>query len=249
MYKNVDVDPNIMDSFDPSAAHPSCVGYAFVDRPEKTPPPPPAPLPPRETCAPRVYLENYVFPTLLPALEEMLRAAKTEKCFERKRTKFNALDFLTEHLYSNNPNKPEREACELGEIPFVKEHWKDHPRPPLPKSLLWTEEEAALIVQSHWRGFKIRIEPNIQELRQWQKEWREENADIKEKVDDFWDKQMPQGDQPTPNVSDENLEHAGMEEEAVPAKSPEPEAAAEPEQTTETQEEESPPEVAPQGES
>ena len=60
---------------------------------------------------------------------------------------------------------------------------------------------------------------------------------------------MPQGDQPTPNVSDENLEHAGMEEEAVPAKSPEPEAAAEPEQTTETQEEESPPEVAPQGES
>ena len=29
-----------------------------------------------------MYLEKYIFPTLLPALEEMLRAAKTEKCFE-----------------------------------------------------------------------------------------------------------------------------------------------------------------------
>lgn len=31
---------------------------------------------------PREYLEHYVFPVLLPALEEMLRMAKTEKCFE-----------------------------------------------------------------------------------------------------------------------------------------------------------------------
>ena len=29
------------------------------------------------------------------------------------------------------------------------------PRPPLPMSLIWTEEEAALIIQSHWRGFLV----------------------------------------------------------------------------------------------
>lgn len=31
---------------------------------------------------PREYLEHYVFPWLLPALEDMLRQAKKEKCLE-----------------------------------------------------------------------------------------------------------------------------------------------------------------------
>lgn len=33
---------------------------------------------------PTEYLEHYVFPVLLPALEEMLRQAKKEKCLEVK---------------------------------------------------------------------------------------------------------------------------------------------------------------------
>ena len=32
--------------------------------------------------SPRDYLEAYIFPVLLPALEEMLKQAKVEKCFE-----------------------------------------------------------------------------------------------------------------------------------------------------------------------
>lgn len=31
----------------------------------------------------------------------------------------------------------------------------------------------------------------IQELRHWQREWREENADIKRKVEDFWKEHEP----------------------------------------------------------
>ena len=42
--------------------------------------------------------------------------------------------------------------------------------------------------------FQVRIEPDVQELRTWQKEWAEENANIKERVDDFWAKKMPKTD-------------------------------------------------------
>ena len=41
---------------------------------------------------------------------------------------------------------------------------------------------------------QIRLDPEIQELRQWQREWRDENENIKNKVDDFWAKQMPEGE-------------------------------------------------------
>ena len=34
------------------------------------------------TGSPREYLQHYVFPVLVPAMEEMLRQAKKEKCFE-----------------------------------------------------------------------------------------------------------------------------------------------------------------------
>lgn len=60
------------------------------------------------------------------------------------------------------------------------------PRPPLPLSLIWTQEEAAQVIQSHWRGFTARRNGEIQELRQWQKDWRQENENIRNKVDDFW---------------------------------------------------------------
>lgn len=148
-------------------------------------------IPNKKTCTPREYLDNFIFPTLLPAIEKMLQQAKQERCFERKRTKFNALDFLTEYLYKQNPTEDDRKNLILEDIPFVKEWLKDHPRPPLPKSLLWTEDEATLIIQSFWRGYKVRREQHVQELRQWQREWRAENENINHKVQEFWEKKMP----------------------------------------------------------
>jgi len=193
MYEKIshtDIDMN--SEFDSALGHPACVGHTFVDQspPEKQAATPEPPC--RSSCPPREYLEQYVFPYLLPAIEAMLVNAKKEKCFDRKRTKFNALDFITEYLYKNNTKHAEedRQGMTLFDIPFVKEHLKEHPRPPLPLSLIWTEEEAALVIQSHWRGFLVRKRPDIQELRVWQKDWRQENENIRNKVEEFWADKM-----------------------------------------------------------
>jgi hypothetical protein len=188
MHKRIHIDPPAVQDFEPAISHPACVGYAFVEKPEK-PPPPVFMIPDKNKCTDAEYLQYYIFPTLLPALEEMLRQAKLEKCLERKRTKFNSIDFVTEYLYRFNPNKCGREDTTLCDIPFVKAWWNVHPRPPLPKSLLWSEAEASLIVQSFWRGYQVRMEEDVQELRQWQREWRDEN--VKEAIEQFWENSIP----------------------------------------------------------
>ena len=38
---------------------------------------------------------------------------------------------------------------------------------------------------------QVRREPEIQELRIWQKEWRQETENISKKVDSFWRRNMP----------------------------------------------------------
>eukprot|EP00070_Physeter_catodon_P049081 XP_028355975.1 IQ domain-containing protein K isoform X2 [Physeter catodon] len=119
-----------------------------------------------KTCSPREYLETFIFPVLLPGMASLLHQAKKEKCFERKRTKFIACDFLTEWLYN--------------------------PRPAIPLSLLLTESAAALCIQSFWRAYLVRCDPEIQELRQWQKKLREDKH-IRQRVQIFWAKQEQKG--------------------------------------------------------
>ncbi|XP_012503002.1 PREDICTED: IQ domain-containing protein K [Propithecus coquereli] len=141
-----------------------------------------------KTCPPKEYLETFIFPVLLPGMASLLHQAKKEKCFERKRTKFIACDFLTEWLYNQNPKRIGEPFTEFFSIPFVKEWLKDHPRPPIPLSLLLTEEQAALLIQSFWRAYLVRCDPEIQELRQWQKKLSEDKH-IRQRVRIFWTKQ------------------------------------------------------------
>lgn len=216
MHLKLETDIDIINEVDPSISHPASVGHAFINKPPQSPPVSPRPLPDHEKCSPKEYLQSYVFPSLLPAMIEMLKHAKKEKCFERKRTRFNALDFLTEYLYNHNA-KPIRSIDNTYlDIDFVKEHLKTHPRPPLPLSLLWTEEEASLIIQSFWRGYRARKDPEIQELREWQKMWLEDKENVSKKVNEFWDKKMPnhnQNDGIKPDQQSTNHENGGNDNE------------------------------------
>ncbi|XP_074061406.1 IQ domain-containing protein K isoform X5 [Macrotis lagotis] len=144
----------------------------------------------QQICAgsPREYLENFIFPVLLPGMANLLHQAKKEECFERKKTKFIACDYLTEWLYNQNPKRIDEPFTEFFSIPFVADWLKIHPRASIPLSLLLSEDKATLIIQSFWRGYLVRCEPEIQELRQWQKQLREDNH-IRQRVKEFWTKQ------------------------------------------------------------
>lgn len=174
--------------FDPSFSHPAAFGYVLLDRKPVPPKQESPPLPDPRESSPREYLEAYLFPVLLPAIEQMLKAAKENKVFERRRTKFNACDFLTEYLFRNNPRYKDRRNVVLEDIPFVQAILAENPRPPLPLSLLLSDEEAAIIIQSFYRGYLVRKQPEVQELREYQREMRNEAVDIFLKVEDFWKK-------------------------------------------------------------
>nr|XP_021504453.1 IQ domain-containing protein K [Meriones unguiculatus] len=87
-----------------------------------------------------------------------------------------------------NPKRAGEPFTKFFSIPFVEEWLKAHPRPPIPLSLLLTEEAAAVSIQAFWRAYLVRCDPEIQELRQWQKKLREDKH-IRQRVKIFWAKQ------------------------------------------------------------
>ncbi|GAB1598866.1 IQ domain-containing protein K-like [Argonauta hians] len=191
LISKVETYEDAAENFDPSISHPACVGYAILKIPKRKAKPEPVPIPDPKTCEPKEYLDHFIFPLLVPALTETLKQAKLENCFEKKKTKFNCSDFMTEYLYKNNPNYKDRQNITLRDIPFVKEWLKNNARAPLAKSLIWSESEAAVVIQSFWRGYRVRCQDSIQELRRWQWDWKEENKGIRNRVNEFWSKKMP----------------------------------------------------------
>lgn len=206
-YDYIAIDDVTQIQIDTRVSHPACINYALsplkdLEREVSAAkaarlhrPTTPMKKSPKELSTIE-YLEKQVYPILLKGIEQLLVEAEKRKCLERKRSAFNALDYLTRYLYYKNPQRissSEEQTQQLSDanqpledIPFVHTHFQTNPRAPLPKSLLWDEAEAALIIQSFYRGYRVRKQGEIQELRQWQREWHESNRNIHDVVEDFW---------------------------------------------------------------
>ncbi|XP_049779501.1 IQ domain-containing protein K-like [Schistocerca cancellata] len=127
------------------------------------------------------YLEREIFPLLLPALKDMLHEARRWDCLYVQKCRFNGIDYLAELLWNRNRRHPYRSKQwrEIFSIPFVKRYLKKHPRPYFPLSWLWTPEEAALRIQAQFRGFLVRKQPEVQEMRQF---WKALQAEKEEEM-------------------------------------------------------------------
>lgn len=52
MHYKVPVDGDPMEEIDSAIIHPSVIGYAFTEKPPRSPAPPPPPIPTKEMCKP-----------------------------------------------------------------------------------------------------------------------------------------------------------------------------------------------------
>uniref|UniRef100_A0A3Q2ZKZ1 IQ motif containing K n=1 Tax=Hippocampus comes TaxID=109280 RepID=A0A3Q2ZKZ1_HIPCM len=117
------------------------------------------------------YMEEKLFPVLVPALEAVLKEAERQGCLQVCSLHLTIGFFANVEFH--NPRRQGQPPRQFNNIPFVRAWLSMH------------DEQAALIIQSFWRGYKVRAQPHVQELRQWQMNLRV-TRDIPKAVSEFW---------------------------------------------------------------
>ena len=120
-----------------------------------------------------------LIPTLQQGFVEMIGEARKEKAFQRKYNRFDPVDFLARYLYNSKRTDCEK-ALNLLEIPFVQKFLSENPRKELPLRQRLTDDEAVLIIQKSYRGYRVRKDNEVQELRNWQDNYRQQ-VDVEDK--------------------------------------------------------------------
>nr|XP_024217193.1 uncharacterized protein LOC106682741 [Halyomorpha halys] len=70
--------------------------------------------------------------------------------------------------------KPDEPIKNIEDIKEIKKYLKKHPRPSLPKHMMWSRHKAATLIQKNVRGWLVRKRPEVVEMREFWKVIREE---------------------------------------------------------------------------
>ncbi|XP_018322293.1 IQ domain-containing protein K-like [Agrilus planipennis] len=106
-------------------------------------------------------------------LETMTKAKEKGLCL---RCTFNPIDYIAEMYWNLNPKYPERKDnwMYIFDMPWVEDWLEEHPRPIFPFSYVWSYEYAAIKIQAYMKGYWVRREPEVQEMRKF---WRDLKAE------------------------------------------------------------------------
>ncbi|CAG7833817.1 unnamed protein product [Allacma fusca] len=127
-------------------------------------------VPDMRTCNSKDYLDYYILPQILPAIQALIIFLRQKRIFQCRVSTFNPLDYISEYLYNNNDYfHPERieSPTPLFETNFARAWLEKYPRPPAPNWLHLSKETATLKIQRLFRGYLVRKRPDVQEVRQF----------------------------------------------------------------------------------
>ncbi|XP_045462299.1 IQ domain-containing protein K-like [Harmonia axyridis] len=122
------------------------------------------------------FLETKVTPLLKKGMLSALKEAERQNCLDRQRTDFDPIDHISEYLWNNNPEFPQRlnENKKIHDMHWVMEYLKENPRPFFPYHLIWSNDFAAIKIQAFLRGYWVRRQEEVQEVRRFWKQLKEE---------------------------------------------------------------------------
>lgn len=101
-------------------------------------------------------------------MKNTFQQALSENAPSNPQCKFNPVDHLAYLLYNLNPAH-ERAKTNLYDIPFVQKALESGIRAPYPTFWLWSEEEAAKVIEKCAQGFFVRKLEEVAEMRSFWK--------------------------------------------------------------------------------
>nr|CDS33695.1 IQ domain containing protein K [Hymenolepis microstoma] len=121
------------------------------------------------------YFNSYLLPELKIAMCSLITEVIAKDVLYKFRNALNPLEHLALKLYVNNSRKGingRHSVQQLEDVPWAAKFFAANPRRILPLHYYLTRSESAIIIQKYWRGYMVRKRRDIQELRNWQREWR-----------------------------------------------------------------------------